>query len=251
MKHLLLLIILAAFLTPADASAFGGRWKARWCARHPNARICQVVPVPVPPIPPLPPDPPVPPVPPGPVPVPVAGLRVLIIEETADRAKITLGQREILLSTLPGGVRDMLNKTCAKDAAGNPEWRLFDKDQSLAKEPPIWGQLRGLIVSGSPTPTWVISTPTGNSVATLPATPADALAALKAVTPPLPALFSFAPSQPPCPNCPSGNCPLGRFMAIPSLPVLTPPLPFAYTPPVTVYRQRVTYWPRLRFFRQQ
>lgn len=68
------------------------------------------------------PEPPVP-VPPGP-----SGFRVLILEETAERAKLPKAQLSALLSTK---AREYLNTKTPKGADGKtPEWRMLDDDHT-------------------------------------------------------------------------------------------------------------------------
>ena len=72
---------------------------------------------------------------PGPSPIPLTGLRVLILEETADRAKLEPAQAAILTST---EVRSYLNSKCAKGAGGSPEFRVFDVDADIALQDQHW-----------------------------------------------------------------------------------------------------------------
>lgn len=75
----------------------------------------------------------------GPPPITGDGLRVLIVEETADRIRLTPDQREIILSRAEGGVLDYLDKKCPKGLDGRtPEWRILDKDQDLSQESVAW-----------------------------------------------------------------------------------------------------------------
>ncbi len=67
-------------------------------------------------------------------PGPVGSLRVLIVEETAERSKLPPAQ---LLALTSGDVRDYLDGHCAKDA-GAPAWRLLDKDTDVSNETPEW-----------------------------------------------------------------------------------------------------------------
>lgn len=79
---------------------------------------------------------------PGPTPPPVAppiageGFRVLIIEESGDRAKLPAEQLAILFSK---EVRDYLRSKCAKDK-DNPTgaWRIWDKDSDASDETQSW-----------------------------------------------------------------------------------------------------------------
>lgn len=74
-------------------------------------------------------------VPPNPPPFPSDGLRVLILEETADRGKIPRSQLEILASTT---LTKWLNEHCVKDG-----WRKLDDDttaEELKFMAPVWQQ---------------------------------------------------------------------------------------------------------------
>jgi len=75
-----------------------------------------------------------------PEPIPTGGLFVLIVEETDQRPKLPPDQLAILTATAPGSVREYLTQRCAKDADGRPQFRIFDKDNDLAKESAIWRQ---------------------------------------------------------------------------------------------------------------
>lgn len=99
--------------------------------------ICTVIIGEAPPVPPGPgpgpgptPDPDVKP------PIPVAGFRFLIVEESAERSKLPAAQREIMGSTV---LRLDLTSKCAKGPDGKtPEWRIFDKDAPMAAESKLW-----------------------------------------------------------------------------------------------------------------
>lgn len=72
-------------------------------------------------------------VPPNPAPFPSDGLRVLILEETADRNKIPRSQQEILTSTK---LVAWLNQHCVKNG-----WRKFDDDlaaDDMKFAAPVW-----------------------------------------------------------------------------------------------------------------
>lgn len=90
---------------------------------------------PVPPTPPTPPTPPVPPVPPTPpAPIPEAGLRVLMVYETAE--SLTPTQQAIMQGQT---VRDWLNAHCVKGPDGKTaEFRIWDKDINTAGASPLW-----------------------------------------------------------------------------------------------------------------
>lgn len=81
---------------------------------------------PTPPTPPQPPTPPTPPTPPAPpAPIPLAGLRVIIVEESADRMKLPKDQREIMFSQ---ELYDYLDKHCVSKRA----WGIWDKDDDVS-----------------------------------------------------------------------------------------------------------------------
>lgn len=96
--------------------------------------------VPVPPIPPVPPEPP--------APIPVAGLHVLIVEETLERPRLPKEQLTILTST---EVRTVLD--------GKAKWRILDKDAPMQNDEKVWqdamklprGTLPHVIVSNGKT----------------------------------------------------------------------------------------------------
>lgn len=91
----------------------------------------------VPPQPPIPPDPkpPVPPEPPpSPAPIPLAGYRVLFVEETAERGKLTVGQFRAMFGKAS---RDWLDANTVKEN-GQPGYRIYDKDQPTAGDLKHW-----------------------------------------------------------------------------------------------------------------
>jgi hypothetical protein len=94
-------------------------------------------PVPPGPTPPGPTPPgPTPPGPtPGPAPIPLPGLRVLLVTETDANHPLTAGQREVLRGR---DVRDFLRGKCVTNAA-NPDgaWRIIDQhtDQTQTGDP--------------------------------------------------------------------------------------------------------------------
>jgi hypothetical protein len=93
---------------------------------------------PAPPDPPgpKPPTPPVPPVPDPPAPIPVAGLHVLIVYESAELPKMPAAQQAIIFSQT---VRDSLNIRCAVGPDGKTrQWRMWDKDTKGADDSPLW-----------------------------------------------------------------------------------------------------------------
>lgn len=91
----------------------------------------------IPPTPPTP-DPPKPdPNPPTPpAPIPSAGLRVLIVYETADLGKLPIAQANVLTSKT---LRDYLDSRCVNGTdSKTKEWRIWDKDVSTANVPKLW-----------------------------------------------------------------------------------------------------------------
>ena len=64
------------------------------------------------------------------------GLRVMIVEETAERTKLPKEQVAIFGSE---EVRALLNEKCTKEKEGNhPAWWIFDDDSSLENIPKSW-----------------------------------------------------------------------------------------------------------------
>jgi hypothetical protein len=97
----------------------------------------ELPPVPPTPVPPGPgPVPPVPPGPtPGPVPIPAEGLRVLIVEEPKDRAKLPKEQLEILFDD---NLRTWLDSVCVDDAIGRKGWNIWPASETGANVPKHW-----------------------------------------------------------------------------------------------------------------
>jgi hypothetical protein len=113
---------------------------------------------------------------PTPAPIPDAGLRVFIFEETADRDKLQPGQREALLADGPGSVRDYARTHCVK-IGNQPEFRLIDKDQDLTRDT-VAVQLAGKLPRTS-LPWLIVSNGKSGQSIPLPATAAETLAILK------------------------------------------------------------------------
>lgn len=87
--------------------------------------------------PPKPPEPkPVDPVDPA-APIPAAGLRVLIVFESADLAKMPPAQSAAIYSAK---VREYLNANCVvgTDAHQTREWRMWDQDTDVSGESKLW-----------------------------------------------------------------------------------------------------------------
>lgn len=93
--------------------------------------------IPPPPVPPVPPAPPVPPVPPpSPAPIPVDGLRVLIVYDVAKLSTMTKEQQGVLFSTK---VRNYLNsKTAVGPDNKTHEWRMWPSNVDATYETPMW-----------------------------------------------------------------------------------------------------------------
>lgn len=70
----------------------------------------------------------------------VAGpVSVLIVEETADRVKLTPAQREVIEANGPDSVRAYCKTHCRKSADGLPQFRVIDKDSPVSQDEP-WVQ---------------------------------------------------------------------------------------------------------------
>lgn len=80
------------------------------------------------------PNPPQPP--PTPAPIPADGLRVLIVEDVAQRVKLPAAQSAILFDK---SVRDYLNSKCVAGAdSKTKEWRIWDKGVDASAESKLW-----------------------------------------------------------------------------------------------------------------
>jgi hypothetical protein len=119
----------------------------------------------------VPPVPPVPPTPPAPI--PDAGLRVLIVYESAKLSSLPPAQYLILTST---AFRTAMDSTCVK-VGSQPEWRIYDKDASVANESPIWQKAMARPRASHP---WIlVSNGKSGFEGPLPATVEDTLALVK------------------------------------------------------------------------
>jgi hypothetical protein len=95
------------------------------------AQPCTItVGTPTPPVPPKPPEPPTPP-----APIPVAGLRMLVVYKLVDMGKLPAAQRDILYSTT---IRDYMRQHGAKAADGTAESRFWDESEDVSKESQLW-----------------------------------------------------------------------------------------------------------------
>lgn len=130
---------------------------------------------PIPPPKPKPdPDPKPDPVDPA-APIPVPGLRVLVVYESADIPRMPAAQSAILFSAK---VREYLNAACVVGADGRTrEWRMWDKDTATDGEAKLWQDAmkrpRGTV------PTVLISNGKSGYEGPLPATADEFLALLR------------------------------------------------------------------------
>ncbi len=112
-------------------------------------------PGPLPPVPPGP-VPPVPPVPPG----PVSGLRVLIVEETSERSKLSPGQMAVILGTPMRAFLD--SKTPTGKDGHTHTWNIWDKDVDAANAEP---EAKALLARPHPTLPWIVLADSAGKVA--------------------------------------------------------------------------------------
>lgn len=126
---------------------------------------------------PSPVDPDKPPTPVDPKPIPAGNLRVLIIEETADRTnatKVPPAQATIFTAK---AVRDYCDAKCLK-VNGLPEYKTIDKDQIASPTlPQVWKDMAAKWV-GKPTPWIIIANDKSAYSGPLPANVADTVALL-------------------------------------------------------------------------
>lgn len=111
---------------------------------------------------------------PGPnPPTPVAGLRVLIVEEAMERTKLPAAQVMVILGQ---PMRDYLNKVCMADpaASSGKSWGIWDKDSDASGMPQPWQTMLGKGKTLT-MPAIVIAGPDGTPVYTGPL-PADVAA---------------------------------------------------------------------------
>lgn len=104
-------------------------------------------------------------------PEPIANLKVLIVEESGDRAKLTSGQRNVILSTADGSVRSYI-----KSIQGG--WRVLDKDSATDREA-AWVKEARTHVGPEMIPALVYSDGISGTVCPLPETEEETLELLK------------------------------------------------------------------------
>lgn len=126
--------------------------------------VVGVPPGPVPPGPTPPgPNPPQP-TPPGPAPIPVAGLRVLVIEDSDNREKLPRDQQAVLTSDL---IREYLESKCATGRKNQKEYRFWDEHVDAKLEDKHWQDALALPRTSLP---WIIiSTGSAGYAGPLPA----------------------------------------------------------------------------------
>ena len=120
-----------------------------------------------------PPTPPTPPKPVDPAPIPVAGFRVLLVEESADRGKLTPGQFRVMFGKK---MRDWLDANCAKEGQ-QPAYRIYDKDAKTAGDLKHWQD--AMLRARTQVPWIVISNGVTGFEGPLPATEDETLALLQ------------------------------------------------------------------------
>ena len=119
---------------------------------------------------------------PNPTPITEKGFRVLIVEETEDRINLPKGQLEILLSLADGGVRKFLETKCVKDAKGNPEFRILDKDNDLSRDSKVWQD--AWKIPHTPLPYLIATNGVTGFAGPLPKTPDETIAILQRIAGP-------------------------------------------------------------------
>lgn len=122
---------------------------------------------------PIPPDPkpPIPPDPNKPAPIPLAGFRVLIIEESdaAFRKKLTPGQFNFMFGAASRG---WLDSICTAEA-NQPGYRIYDKDATGVNDTQSWPRDALKRPRGSELPWIIISNGTTGFEGPMPATESD------------------------------------------------------------------------------
>ena len=119
---------------------------------------------------PTPPDPPNPPVPPNPdLPFPGAGVRALIIYESADLTRMPAAQQAVIYGKT---ARDALNAKCVLGKDGKTrDWRMWDKDADPSAEGEMW--IKAMRRPRQSVPWIIISNGSTAFEGPLPATVAD------------------------------------------------------------------------------
>jgi hypothetical protein len=111
-----------------------------------------------------------------PAPAPATGLRVLFIRETGKA--LTPAQHDVVFSPK---IEEYLDRKCAKDTKGRPEWRRWDPDMAFADS--TSPTMKQLFADTKPKlgalPQLLIVNDKAGQLYSLPATEAEALALLK------------------------------------------------------------------------
>lgn len=124
--------------------------------------------VPTPPDP-KPPNPPDPKPDPKVVPIPLVGFRVLVIEETSQRGKLTPGQFNFMFSAASRGWLD----TVTTMETGQPGYRIYDKDATGNNDTQQWPRDALKRQRGSELPWIIISNGTTGFEGPMPASESD------------------------------------------------------------------------------
>lgn len=114
---------------------------------------------------------------PEPPPIPIGKLRVLVVLDKANVAKLPRGQQDII--GLPKDLRDYLNSHCGVGEDGKtPEFRFFDYQQDVSGSSAAWkaGMAKA---QGKPLPFVVIANETAQWEGSLPASKDELLTILR------------------------------------------------------------------------
>ena len=143
------------------------------------------------------PNPPVPPVPPQPQPIVTQGLHILILEESGNRASLSVEQLCVLLGRAPGTVRAYAGSKCAKLADGSPAFAMIDKDLTPRGNDPFFAAAAAR--PHATLPWWVCASESGFLEGPVPADNATAVASLAVKFGPAPQAAMIAQLQAPRP----------------------------------------------------
>lgn len=105
----------------------------------------------------------------------LVGLRVLVVEETADRSSLPRQQALIFTSS---EIREYLDNHCGREQSGAKGYRFFDDDTPMEHETQAWRDLMAK-AKDKPRPTIVISKWPKNYVGPLPKDIASTLTLLR------------------------------------------------------------------------
>ncbi len=133
-------------------------WAADGTTHSIDAKTLPLTPVPPTPPTPVPPSPT--PTPPGPTPPPVpqpGKVSILILDETEDYGKPDYAPFMNVLNS--SQVINWLNTHTAKDTAGRPQWRKWDKDTQVITESQFWKDAKAEALKAYPPASGVPYTP--------------------------------------------------------------------------------------------